>query len=276
MIISDRYKFAFIHIPKCAGTSIRTPLKQFDSCDGTFTGRVDIHPTLGQLDYVHIPLFVLREHFSSEFKVVQDYWSFAVMRDPFSRFASSVSQRMKIYSNQPIQKCSFDDIQGVIDDSIDYLACQPRDEHLLASEYIHFQKQVDYIQLDGTRIIDKIYLVDDIETLLTDLGEIVGQNLLEPTILGPQMTNANASVVYRNEVLRYVIESIRPVMNSVGKALSENAKQRIREWIYIPRDKRMRDLFAAEHVQAFIGDYYADDIRLFEQIRQRDRYVESS
>jgi hypothetical protein len=89
MIISDRHHFVFAHIPKCAGTSVRDALQHLDDRDGFYTGRVDQHPTLGLLDYVHIPLFNLRDHFRSEFEKAGDYWSFAVVRDPFGRFPSA-------------------------------------------------------------------------------------------------------------------------------------------------------------------------------------------
>jgi hypothetical protein len=271
MIISDRHKFAFVHIPKCAGTSVRRPLEKFDSYEGAFTGRVDSHPTLGQLDYVHIPLFSLRDHFPAEFRAIREYWSFAVMRDPFARFASSVSQRLKMYSDRPIRSCSSDEVRRAIDESIEYLTNKPREQCLLPPEYIHFQKQVDYIQLNGESVVDKIYLVDEVDTLLGDLGRIVGKNLLEPETFGAQGAKANVSVVYKNDLVRHVIESARPVTNRLGKILPENAKQRIRDRIYIPRDKRMRDLFAQEHVQAFITDYYEDDVRLLEQVRESRR-----
>ncbi|WP_199456732.1 MULTISPECIES: sulfotransferase family 2 domain-containing protein [unclassified Marinobacter] len=270
MIISDEYKFVFIHIPKCAGTSVRKPLEQFDSCQGSFTARVGSHPTFGRLDYVHIPLFILKDHFPNEFSAVKDYWAFAVVRDPFARFASSVSQRLKMYSDQPLQKRSEDEIRSFIDESIDYLLSQPRDKHLLPPEYIHFQKQVDYIELDGSRVIDKIYTVDEVDTLLADLGRRVSQDLQEgSSAYGGIQTNR--SVVFRNDFLRRVIETGRPLTNIVSAVLPESAKQRIRKRVYVPRDQRMKDLFAADYVRAFINDYYADDIRLFQKVSQRDR-----
>lgn len=276
MIISDRHRFTFIHIPKCAGTSVRRLLEEFDSYEGAFTGRVDSHPALGQLDYVHIPLFTLRDYFPKEFSVIQNSWSFAVMRDPFARFASSVSQRLKMYGNRPIQKCSSDEVRRVIDESIEYLISQPRNEYLLPPEYIHFQKQVDYIQLNGELVVDRIYLVDEVEILLGDLEQVVGKDLLEPEALGVQGAKANVSVVYRNDLVRYAIEHMRPVTTRLGKILPERTKQRIREGIYIPRDKRMRDLFAQDYVRAFISNYYEDDIRLFEQVRKHRQGSEAS
>ena len=50
MIISDRNKFVFIHIPKCAGTSIRSRVEHLDDRNGAYSSRLDEHPELGLLN----------------------------------------------------------------------------------------------------------------------------------------------------------------------------------------------------------------------------------
>lgn len=49
MIIDDRHRFVFVHIPKCAGTSVRQVLKQFDSYEGRWANAKREHPELGRL-----------------------------------------------------------------------------------------------------------------------------------------------------------------------------------------------------------------------------------
>lgn len=270
MIINDADQFVFIHIPKCAGTSVRFPLAPFNDWKLAGPPWQKQHSKLGELDYGHIPLFILREHFRTEFEAVRDYWSFAVMRDPFARFASSVSQRLKMYSDQPIQSSSLDEVRSVIDESIDYLSRHARDGCLLPPEYIHFQKQVDYIELEGVRILDTVYTVNGINDLLADVGRRVEQNLVEPGTAGC-VTQANRTVVFRNDLLRRMIETARPLTDRLGKVMPESAKQQIRERVYVPRDQRMKDLFEADDVQAFVRDYYTDDIALYRQLKQQKR-----
>lgn len=217
MIISDKHRFVFIHIPKCAGTSVRRSLQPFDSRKGTFSDRVDHHTELGELDYVHIPLFALRDHFRPEFNVVQQYWSFAVVRDPYARFASSVSQRLRKYSNTPIQKRSVNNITSCILEIIDYLSRQRQEQVLLPPDYIHFQRQVDYIQVDGKRLVDSIYTVNQIDELLADVRQNTGQSLCD---IVPEGTNtpANQKKVFRNDLLRRVIETTRPATEYLRKS----------------------------------------------------------
>lgn len=266
MIISDTHQFVFVHIPKCAGTFVRKHLQFFDSREGKFTGRVNYHPVFGTLDYVHIPLFILKDHFQKEFEAVRDYWSFVVVRDPFARFASSVSQRLKMYSDTPIQKRSLVEIRTSIDESINYLSHQPLSAHLLPPDYIHFQPQIDFIELEGERIVDAIYSVDSIDALLSDVGRRVGQTL---KIQGRQqrVPRSNQTVVFRSESLRWLFVRSRFVTHALGRVLPEKVKQIAGELLYVPRDQRLNELFCTDCVQDFIREYYALDIAMFHKVK---------
>lgn len=272
MIICDEHRLVFVHIPKCAGTSVRKALQDFDSRGGKFTSRTGIHPSIGQLDFVHIPLFVLNEHFHAEFEVLKEYWSIAVIRNPYSRFASSVTQHMNMYSAQPIQMRSRGDIQTAIETSIRYLSRQPEGPHLLASEFIHFQKQVDFINLDGERVINKLYLVNEIDDLLTDVGIRFGKSLIEPTLDSGRVSE-NRSFVYRNNLLHRVLETSRPVATYFANFLPESVKENIRSLVYVPRDQRMNDLFQTEQVRDFIQEYYAGDIAVYDRLVKCKRKI---
>jgi hypothetical protein len=268
MIISNKHSFVFVHIPKCAGTTVRSPLKAFDDCNGAYTGRVDNHPDLGNLDYVHIPLFTLKEYFEGEFKSIKDYWSFAVVRDPFARFGSSVSQHLKKYSDRPLHKCSPIDIKIAIDSSIDYLSRQPRDNHCLPPEYIHFQKQIDYIELNSEQLVDSLYTVNEIDLLLEEVGKYVGQSLNQDCKKETAVTRANQSIVFRNDVLRWITETARPLTNQISLFLPKSAKRYIRDTIYVPRDERMKAMFSAGYVQDFVRSYYVEDIALYKKVEE--------
>ena len=265
MIICDEHRLVFVHIPKCAGTSVRMTLQNFDSRGGKFTSRISNHPSLGQLDYAHIPLFVLREHFRPEFETLQEYWSVALIRNPFDRFASSVSQHLNMYSSQSIQKRSPKDIQTAIKNIINYLSSQPKDTHLLSPEYIHFQKQVDYINVDNIRVIKNLYLVDEIDDLLVGLGQRLGQNLLVTTH-DSDRTSGNRTFVYRNDYLRRVFETTRPLITHLANLLSERVKENIRNIVYVPRDERMKNIFQTHQVQDFVQEYYSDDIAVYSDL----------
>ncbi|RUO76951.1 sulfotransferase family 2 domain-containing protein [Idiomarina seosinensis] len=271
MIINHSHRFAFIHIPKCAGTSVRKVLQEFDDLDGRHTSRVDIHPKLGNLDYVHIPLFILKEFFPAEFTQVESYWSFAVVRDPFKRFGSSVSQRLKMYSNKPIHKCEEKDIKAAIHESIDFLKRTESDKELLPPEFIHFQRQIDFIELDGKRVIDTLFTVDNIGVLLKEFEQRIGKPLENNSGRTSSGPHANSSLVFRNNLFQWLIESTRPLTNGLVKALPQNLKEKARKTVYVPQDKRMNSLFSSDYVLDFIKDFYAEDISLYRQLMKQKK-----
>jgi hypothetical protein len=264
LIISDRHQFVFVHIPKCAGTTIRKTLQHVDDRNGFYTRRVEQHAELGMLDYVHIPLFVLREYFQKDFELLKDYWSFAVVRDPFARFPSSIAQRFRMNGDQPIYNQGIADIRAEIDQTIDFLSKQPEGTHLLPAEYIHFQKQVDYIFLDEHQVMDAVYTVNEIDALLADLGERIGHDLIDGKT-GKGGRKDNPTLVHRNEITRYLVKGIRPVAKYVYRALPLGARQKIRSRILVPPDRRLQSFFSSNYVQDFIRDYYCKDLEFWEE-----------
>lgn len=101
MIICPTHRFVFVHIPKCAGTSIRS---QIVVCDPRHVAmaRVGRHPVLGTIDYGHVPLDQLRMHFPNEYAALRSFDSFAVLRDPLARFGSALRQVLWQYEKRPM------------------------------------------------------------------------------------------------------------------------------------------------------------------------------
>lgn len=270
MILSHKHHFAFIHIPKCAGTTVRSFLQPFDDTDGAFTNRIAYHSELGKIDYVHIPLFILAHDFPNEFACLQKYWSFAVVRDPFTRFASSVSQRLRMHTNVPIQNRPLKQIRDAVDESIATLSSVSFKNVLLPPEYIHFQKQVDFIYHDRQCIPDNLYTVQNVDSLFADLNRHVEYDFVTRAAAA-NMPPANRTKVFRNDLTRRTIQAVRPVTDVVGSALPERTKQRIRDKIYVQRTSQMDDIFGADYVRAFIREYYRDDIALYKQVDHQER-----
>lgn len=257
MIISDSHRFAFIHVPKCAGTSVRKCLDQFDDRNGLFANPSGHHPALGAVDLGHLPLFVLREHFAEAFEAVREYWSFALVRDPFDRFASSLAQRIAMYGDRRLPDHSLEEVEREVDRVMAHLRDVPRGR-LLTPDYIHFQPQVDYLFLDGQRVVQSVYRVDQIDRLLKDVSRRVGIDLLKAD--GGRVPIENRSITYRNDAVRRVAELGRLVFGPLATGLPEAAKRRVRSYIYAPRDKWLGKSFRRDEVRQFIADYYRDDI----------------
>ncbi len=89
MIISHRFKTVFVHIPKNAGTAIRTVVGAGDPESENSWG-YQFLPRLYRFgDSAHIPLVDLAP---DRLGYVNSYECFAVLRDPLERFVSATSQ----------------------------------------------------------------------------------------------------------------------------------------------------------------------------------------
>jgi hypothetical protein len=262
MIIDDRHKFAFVHIPKCAGTSVRSFLEQLDTTNGKFRPHVETHPTLGRIDMTHLPLAVLRQYFPNEYHKVSTYHSIAVLRDPYRRVSSSLYQRLSMYGAIPVKQLTHNEMHKALDDSISYLS-RHRHAECLPYDYIHFQKQHTYVYDQGECLINRLYTTSSIDKLLEDIGILVGQDLAHKAESGAVHTNK--AVFYKSTILRNFAAVLLPLYSKPVQHMFTNAfKVVVRKAIYESKDKRMFDLFDAVYVRSFVEEYYAEDLRMYE------------
>lgn len=172
MIISDEQRFVFVHIPKCAGTSVRDQLRPYDSYDGLFS-QTKPHSVMGEIAYTHIPLDLLSEHFSPEFTKLRTYQSFAVLREPCVRFGSAVRQylrRKDIHLAEMHSEEARAAVLRILDDlEHRWNRTDPR--------YAHFLPQRDFIYLGEERIVKHLFPLERIDLLMAAISEIVGAPL---------------------------------------------------------------------------------------------------
>jgi len=264
MIISDKYRFCFVHIPKCAGTSVRRSIEAFDDTKGAFTKRVEEHEILGLLDYVHIPLSVLERYFPLEYRKVRDYTSFAVVRDPFARFPSSLAQRIKMYKGCTLQELSKKEVQKAVDEAISFLD-KSRGASLLPPDFIHFQSQNSYIYNGDQRVVDYLYTLDRVSELLARIEEMVDEKFVSRS----QPSHQNQTIVYRSALTKNIIILLKPLLSAYMKRFfSERARAAVRSYVYVPGGDKMDKIFRSEYVKSFVAEYYSQDIALFNEVSQ--------
>lgn len=260
MIISDMHQFAFVHIPKCAGTTVRNMLLDYDDLKGAHTGRVDRHPVLGRLDYVHIPLFTLREHFPDLFAKVTAYQSFTIVRDPYSRFTSALFQRVDRNCPTPARMMTQDELEHEARKVMDFLWDNGGPNVVLPPEYIHFQRQSDFIFLDGEKIVDAIYATHQIDLLQTALEKKIGQTLHVPQ---NDTIKNNKSQVFKNDTLRVLFRYLSPLQKRLVPLLPASLKTTVKKLIFKERKSGGVDLAQLDDVRAFVEEYYAEDLQIF-------------
>ena len=274
MIVSDRYRFVFVHIPKCGGTSVRSALEKYDErADVYFSRGRDYHDELGFLDYHHIPLAVLREHFKEDFDCVRRYESFALTRDPVARFPSSLSERL-IWRGKNPHLLSTREIAREVDEVIEYFSSPSLELPVRDPDFIHFARQVDYTHLDGERVVKRVYPINRLQDLLYDIGDLTG---ISVDILPPKnerLSYTSRFLQHADSVAQGAIMAIVP--RRIWKPVFHAIKGYFIRFGVVKRWRsRHSRIFESAKVIQFIGDFYADDILLYEEAQSRTHLVKT-
>lgn len=261
MIISDRNKFVFIHIPKCAGTSVRSRIEHLDDRNGAYSSRLDEHPELGLLNYVHIPLQTLREQFPDDYVSVETYRSMAVMRDPSARFVSSVSQYCNRYSEVEMRNHNIKTLRRQVDKLIDAIEEQEvvNPGGRLPAKLIHFQRQHHYTHLDGAQVVQHIVDISQMESVLVGL---LGKSELRES----DSVKENESRVYRNQSFKILASSVKAVAPGLPRTFSPWVSAWVAERAYAPLKNQFAAVFENVKVRDFIARYYDFDEILLNEI----------
>ena len=151
MIIGDRYRYIFYHVPKNAGTSIKSVLKS------EFEGeQMGVHTSVRKSKRL------LDDRFNTYFK-------FAVVRNPYERIVSWYLHLLR-EAKHGIKK---DNI--IKPKSFEYFVLKQRQiyKHKDLKEIGIFQTQLDFLSVDGELGVDEVIrfenLNDEFEDLCLDL-----------------------------------------------------------------------------------------------------------
>lgn len=256
MILSDRYRFVFVHVPKCAGTSVRNAVLPFHDADCRFLKTVEKHPKLGEIDFRHLPLSLLRELDPEAFEKLEYYESYALLRDPFQRFRSAMSQRAKMYLGREFAQLDDRDIRDEIGKVITYLQSEPM---VIAPEYIHFARQSSFVEIEGRRMVRNLYPVERMDCFVSDLALHIGTDTLE-------IGHANRTTVFRHQGLSRIMYTGSAAARRVLPAqIHEKLRVSVRKILMKPSTSSTPSVFDDPEIRDFVQDHYAADIALHRQ-----------
>ncbi len=267
------HRLFFIHIPKCAGVSVSHALARVSRSDAGLLAedlgvaraadalglfRLD-DPVLGPIHPAHVPLEFLQRHFPATWAALRRSRSFALTRDPRSRFLSALMQHLREFGDGGAVRA---DDPRVADDAARVCDWLDRRRSFADLEYIHFSRQVDYVDLDGERIADAIFPVDRTDKLESWLAREVG---------------VQVSIAHRH-VRRHPktwARPIEPVARFVGRNLMpRGVKEKLHPtWISSGAFADAASLYDAvdlgTEVEQFLAHYYAADAALHAEAMAR-------
>jgi len=252
MIVSDAKQIVFVHIPKCAGTAVRRQLERLDDRRGYYSG-IKKHDVLGELDFMHLPLCVIKEYFPHEFKNICAYEGLAVLRDPNSRSQSSVAQKARQFLGTEINLLGNDEQKALMDSIIAELS---KEDHVLDHRFVHFTRQSAYVNCDDRQIIDNLFAIENLNPLYDKLEALVGVKF-------NQALTQNQTVAYRHPLLHQIsyygaILLRRTVPHNLYVRVHDAAK---RHFIKSEGPPALQ-IFNSDTVASFVQEYYREDFQL--------------
>lgn len=168
MIIGDQ--FAFLHIPKCGGTSVRTALAPWDTYKNAFWGK-NVEPDGFHLDLAHMTPTMLRKRRPEVFAKIDRLPRYAILRDPADRLISSMNEHLENLYKTSIARIHPKRLPALVSELEQKLA-NMMDE--LPAELIHFAPQKQYVCLEGVPYVQNLYRLDDLERFRNDLNRDYG------------------------------------------------------------------------------------------------------
>ena len=263
MIIDDVNKVIFVHIPKCAGSTIRQQLERYDTTGNKFTNYVNKTDYDKPIDMTHIPLCELERNFNSTFEKFKQYNSYAVIRDPYKRFSSSLYEHLSMYVVKNIKALSPDEVSYYINEIINKLKVY-KDDEILPYQLIHFQKQTTYIKYNDIQV-KNIYPSSSVSKLFEDLAKVYN----EKSFIDNKNIRENEAVFYKSRNYRFIAKVILPLYLSIGKSIIPDLyKKKLQNMFYIDKSSAVDYLFESEHVKEFIADYYHLDIQAYNSFKK--------
>jgi hypothetical protein len=256
MLLSPEFNFAFVHVPKCGGTSLRDSLRGMPGIGNPLPEALSAIPF--ETDPHHVQLSLLRDHAPDLLEQIETCTSYALLRDPVSRFPSAVAQHCKMFLGVEAGALSTSDLEKVTRAAITHLV---DDDLVLDRRYIHFERQVRFTHLDGRQVVKRLFLVNAQAALIEDIESCVGYR-------APSLNKSNAAVGFRSSVLRRVrLGFPRPLKRLARDHLPLNAKRMIDRLFFRP--SLTADKIAAilsPETLAFIDRFYAEDFNSFRAI----------
>lgn len=265
MIICPSQGFAFVHIPKNAGTSVRTQILKCDEA-AIEMGLTGTHPVLGKVDFGHIPLDLLQEHFPDNYAYLEKLPSFAIVRDPLDRFGSAFRQVLWQYEQRPMTLIPKEEVRQKALEMLDVLEGQ-----VVAPDHQHvfFTRQERFIFNGDTQVVTYVVPMALVPQLIGYWSQQTGV----PMETGVK-ANQNVELKYKGiGGLAYGINGLmrRVLPIDLHNRIKDTALKVLASGKNAAQESGVLDI---PEVQDFVARHYARDMEIFRAVEAQSSALE--
>ena len=218
MIFLDNEEAVIIHIPKCAGKSLRRVFCSADP-EGAYWHWRYLRQVGEWVDSAHVQMHILRQ--MPEWDLLQRRAVIAIVRNPVTRFFSSVREHKAAHCI-PETRTILDELDEV------RIAYDPR--------YIHFSPQHRYTHIGNKCHVDFIARAERLHEDLREIGVAAGFSAnffkaierierqdVDQRVSEEDLSREVAARIWRLYYRDFILFGYRPVGDSVWKSVEENA-----------------------------------------------------
>jgi hypothetical protein len=253
MIVSRAHDFGFVHIGKCAGSTIREQLRDIDDLGQRFYRTTHVEG-LGKINGNHVPLQWLARYFPDDLAALRSVTSYTVTREPLDRFVSSVAQRLRADGAEPGDMKPADLLAAGQRIASDLAASG---EGLPAIKYTIFMRQTEYVHLDGEKVVDRVYPMESLAALFAEMEARHGLSLIRDKVWNPTVTYRLPGSSGPLKRMKDVAKKVLPMKSYV--ALREAG---VKAFTTRGVPKLTEALAGSPEIREFVAAYYAGDARL--------------
>jgi hypothetical protein len=257
MIISRAHNFGFVHIPKCAGSTIRHQLRDIDDLQGAFFGNKTL-PDGRIINGNHVPLFMLEEHYPEALHALQEVTSYAIIREPMDRFLSAMAQ----YLRRHVREAGEMSKAEILAEAHKVIASVSDPSGPRATEHTIFYPQAEFVVLNGTQVVSNIIAVEHINHLFDRMETQHDLTVIRDKVWNPTVT-------YR---IPGTSGPLKQIKNVARKYLPMKAYVSLREMAVtafttkgVPKLQEV--LLGSPDVQHFVESFYSDAAALYQDVR---------
>ena len=272
MIYLRDANLAFVHIPKNAGKSMRNAMMQCSTlCFEPIARDLQVSEeealrliedpdgvefkNLGRLKLGHLPLGIIQRHFPESWIVIGQARTFTLVRPPRDRFFSALLQYLREQHGVGAIRADDPLVNEEARRICDWLGGRGP---FAEAKFVHFSRQIDYVELGGERIVDAVFPINRIDAAVRWIAAETG--------LWVDVTHDHA----RREPKRWA-RSIQPAARYVGRKLMPEPLKRVVYpfWMnsvaFDNASERYRSVRLHADIEGFLASYYSADLHLYEE-----------